>query len=117
MRGKITIARAQKVFNAWIRQRDQDKGCISCNAKITEAGHYLSAGHHSALRFNETNTNGQCYRCNRLLHSNAIYYRQGLINRYGEQKVLLLESSARHAVKKWSKIELQWIIENYKLCQ
>lgn len=115
MRGKITIARAQKVFNLFIRNRDQDKGCISCGDEVTQAGHYFNAGHYTALRFNEMNVHGQCTRCNCFLHGNLIAYRQGLINRYKEKNVLLLESAARHSVKKWSKTELQWIIENYKL--
>lgn len=112
---KLT-AKAQKIFNAWVRRRDKDKGCISCGTlPITEAGHYLSAGHFSALRFNEINVNGQCARCNRFLHSNAIFYRQGLIKRYGEEKVRQLENSiAIRSVKKFSRTELEFIIKTYK---
>lgn len=107
------IAKAQKEFNTFIRRRDQDKGCISCGARVTEAGHYLSAGHNTSMRFSEINTNGQCTRCNCFLHGNLIDYRQGLIKRYGEQKVLLLESQARQ-VKRWSRGELQIIYQTYK---
>lgn len=106
--------KAQTVFNAWIRRRDSDKGCISCGGQVDHAGHYLSAGHHGHLRFNEMNVNGQCLRCNNFLHGNLINYRQGLVNRYGKQKVQYLESCA-HGVKKWSKTELQAIIETYGL--
>lgn len=107
--------KAQAVFNKFIRLRDADKGCISCGAGVTEAGHYYSQGHHSALRLNEINTNGQCTRCNRFLHGNLINYRSGLIKRYGEQKVLLLDVSAKTTrVKKWSRTELIAIIEHYK---
>lgn len=107
------IQKAQKVFNAWIRERDKDKGCISCGAEVTEAGHYLSVGHHGAFRFNEINTNGQCTRCNCFLHGNLIAYRQGLVRRYGEDKVLLLESQSK-TLKKWSRFELEALIETYK---
>ncbi len=107
--------KAQTVFNAFIRKRDQNKGCISCGAPVSEAGHYLSAGHYSALRFNEMNTNGQCTRCNCFLSGNLIHYRQGLVKRYGEAKVLMLENSvAIRSVKKWSRFELEAIIEMYK---
>ena len=106
--------KAQDVFNRWVRRRDADKGCISCGAEIDHAGHYLSAGHHGHLRFNEMNVNGQCLRCNNFLHGNLINYRIGLVKRYGEQKVQYLESCA-HGVKKWSKTELQAIIETYGL--
>lgn len=107
------LAKTQIIFNRWIRQRDQDKGCISCGAEVTEAGHYYSQGHHSALRFNPVNTNGQCTRCNCFLHGNLIHYRQGLLKRYGQQKLDLLDSTARNRVKKWSRVELQAIIFEY----
>ena len=110
------IAKAQKVFNAWIRERDKGKACISCGmAKIDHAGHYFAAGQFTALRFNETNVNGQCIQCNYFKHSNAIGYRNGLIAKYGEASVLMLESSAKRAVKKWSRFELESIIEFYSL--
>lgn len=108
------LKKAQKVFNAWIRERDKNMGCISCGAPVTEAGHYFSQGHHSALRFNEMNTNGQCTRCNCFLHGNLLKYRNGMVKKYGEEKLLLLESQARKP-KKWSRFELEQIIEHYKL--
>ena len=105
--------KAQEVFNKWIRERDKDKGCVSCGGEVHHAGHYLSAGHHGHLRFNEMNVQGQCLRCNNFLHGNLINYRQGLVSRYGEQKVLYLESCA-HGTKRWSRTELIAIIETYK---
>ena len=108
------LKKAQDVFNAWIRNRDKDKGCISCGGSVDHAGHYFSQGHHSALRFNEMNVNGQCLRCNNFLHGNLINYRKGLVKRYGEQKVLILESHGSK-VKKWSRVELKAIIQMYKL--
>ena len=110
------LAKAQQIFNRWIRERDRDKGCISCGAQITEAGHYYSQGHHSALRFNETNVNGQCHRCNRFLHGNLIHYRHGLEKRYSRMEIDLLDAvGTRNPVKKWSRLELELIIEKYKL--
>ena len=109
------LKKTQDVFNRWIRSRDKDKGCISCGAVVTEAGHYHSAGHYSALRFSEINTNGQCTRCNCFLSGNLIHYRQGLVKRYGEEKVLMLENSARFVrIKKWSRFELETLISHYK---
>lgn len=109
------LEKAQKVFNAFIRKRDCETGCISCGNPVEHAGHYFSQGHHSALRFNETNTNGQCLRCNNFLHGNLINYRKGLIKKYGELKVNQLELSADlRKVKKWSRFELELIIETYK---
>lgn len=109
------LKKAQDTFNRFTRERDRDKDCISCGAQVTEAGHYFSAGHYSALRFNEMNVNGQCTRCNCFLHGNLIEYRKGLIKRYGEPKVLWLENSAALRVKKWTRFELQIIIDTYKI--
>lgn len=106
-------AKAQQIFNRWIRNRDAQKGCISCGGSVDHAGHYRSAGHFGNLRFNEMNVNGQCLRCNNFLSGNLINYRQGLVKRYGEEKVLMLESI--RGVKKWSKIELELIIKTYKI--
>ena len=108
------LAKAQKIFNAHIRERDKYKGCISCGAPVEHAGHYFSAGHYSALRFNEMNTNGQCLRCNNFLSGNLINYRKGLVKRYGEQKVLMLENSAEvRSCKKWDRTTLEAIIQEY----
>jgi len=109
---------AQIVFNKFIRIRDKDQPCISCGSKLEnkfDAGHYFSQGQHSALRFNELIVNLCCRKCNYFLSGNLINYRNGLIKKYGEQRVLLLESSARRSVKKWSRFELEAIIQQYKL--
>ena len=107
--------KAQDKFNAWIRNRDRDKGCISCGVSIDHAGHYFSAGHYSALAMDEMNVHAQCIRCNNFLHGNLIKYRMGLISRYGEDYVIELESKSVNAVKKWSRQELEEIILKYKI--
>lgn len=110
------LKKTQIVFNKWIRERDKEKGCISCGGEVSEAGHYYSQGHHSSLRFNEVNTNGQCTRCNCFLHGNLIHYRNGLMSRYEKQKLDLLDSVAtRNPVKRWTRFELDEIINKYKL--
>jgi hypothetical protein len=106
--------KAQETFNRFIRERDQNNGCISCGGQVEQAGHYFSQGHHSALRFNETNTNGQCVRCNCFLHGNLINYRKGLIQKYGIEIVEQLELNADlNKVKKYSRLELEWICVTY----
>lgn len=106
------LKKTQDTFNRFIRERDKDKGCISCGGSVDHAGHYLSAGHHGHLRFNEMNVHGQCLRCNNFLHGNLINYRQGLVKRIGEDKVLLLESQA-YNTKKWTRFELELLIKEY----
>jgi hypothetical protein len=108
------LSKAQTVFNAWVRDRDKDKGCISCGRDVDHAGHYFSAGHFSALRFDTMNVNGQCLRCNNFLHGNLINYRKGLVKRYGTDRVFLLETSVDlRKSHKWSRIELEAIIQEY----
>jgi hypothetical protein len=111
------LQKAQKVFNKWIRERDKDKGCISCGSTVEHAGHYFSQGHHSSLRYCEINVNGQCLRCNNFLHGNLIKYRQGLVKRYGDDRIKRMEqNSDLRKAWKWSSIELEMIIEKYKKC-
>jgi len=56
----------------------------------------------------------QCIRCNMYLSGNLIKYRQGLVKRYGEEFVLRLEEEAEQRTKKWSRDELEVVIETYK---
>lgn len=107
------LEKTQRIFNAYIRARDSH--CISCGGPVEQAGHYHSQGHHSALRFDPINTNGQCRRCNMFLHGNLIKYRQGLVEKYGEDIVKELEERANtDRLKKWSRDELEAIIAKYK---
>ena len=109
---------AQVVFNRWIRKRDQGKRCISCDKPLKvgniDAGHYYSAGAHSALRFNEDNCHSQCSRpCNKDKSGDLINYREGLIKRIGEDRLALLNHKAKEQ-KKWEIDELKELISHYK---
>lgn len=111
---KLLTKKAQAVFNSYIRRRDLNKGCISCTTGgVHNAGHFYHAHLYAALRFNEVNTNGQCIHCNLSKAGNPEGYRRGLIERYGQQKVDLLDSAARHR-KSYSEAELKLIIQTYK---
>jgi len=110
------LKKAQVVFNAYIRERDRELGCISCNGKVEQAGHYFSQGKHSALRFDELNVNGQCIRCNMYLSGNLINYRYGLVERFGDDKIKELEQvGIFNKSKKWSRAELEEIIDKFKI--
>ena len=116
---KLT-AKAQKIFNAYIRQRDSEDGyftCISCGQTKTtdlmDAGHYVPVKGSSALRFDEYNVNGECKSCNGFDQFHLIGYRRNLIDKVGERKVMELEQQHR-LIKKWTRTELNEIIERYK---
>jgi len=115
------MAKAQKVFNAWIRQRDSKDGyftCISCFRTLPvdqmNAGHYVPVKGGSALRFNEYNVNGECVRCNGFDEFHLIGYRKNLIKKIGIKKVEQLEKM-RNDIHKWDRSDLNYIIKNYGL--
>lgn len=107
--------KAQKIFNKWIRERDKDLPCISCQktADKYEAGHYIAQGSSGYLRYNEDNVHGQCKACNRWNHGNLIEYRINLIKKVGLKTVEWLEEH-RKDTKKWTREELEEIIEKYR---
>jgi len=109
------VLKTQKVFNTYIRLRDNDKGCVSCKSnKVEHASHYYSAGKYTALRFNESNVHGACLSCNYFKHGNLIPYRVTLEKRLGKKEMELLDGYANRATKKWSVLELQVIEKEYK---
>jgi len=115
---KLT-AKAQTIFNRYIRQRDSEDGyftCISCGQvkaiDLMDAGHYVPVKGSSALRFDEYNVNGECKRCNGFDQFHLIGYRRNLINKVGERKLMELEQQHR-LIKKWSRSELNEIINQY----
>lgn len=90
---------AIEVFNAFIRERDQNKWCVSCTTGFVEhAGHFYSAGRYQSLRFNEDNTHGQCERCNCFEQANLECYRKELERRIG--KIRLAELDLKAAIEK-----------------
>lgn len=117
---KLT-AKAQKVFNAYIRKRDSEDGyftCISCGQTLPiekmNAGHYIPQKGSSALRFDEDNVHGECEYDNAFNEFHLIPYRKNLIDKIGERRVLEMESQFR-LVKRWTRAELNEIIEKYSI--
>lgn len=107
----------QKIFNKFIRLRDADLPCISCgtiaNVKY-DAGHYLSVGSYPNLRVNEMNVNKQCSKfCNVEKRGNVVEYRDGLIRKYGLDKVNELEAKRQSTWKK-PIYEIKEMITYYK---
>jgi hypothetical protein len=106
---------AQQVFNKYIRQRDQNKPCVSCEKPLGskfDAGHYYSTKHKS-VTFDEDNVHGQCVTCNQHKHGNLLNYQIGIAKRIGGDKVLELHVKA-HETKKWTIPEIKEIIQKYK---
>lgn len=106
---------AQQAFNAYIRIRDNDLPCISCQRYHNgqyHAGHYRSVGSSPELRFEEHNCHKQCSACNNYLSGNIGNYRINLVKKIGEDKVDWLEGN--HDAKKYTCEELKEIERHYK---
>lgn len=112
------LKRATEVFNRYIRYRDAGHPCISCGRfKKIQAGHFYASGHHPSLRFNENNVHGQCIQCNYYKHGDGVNYRRNLIQKIGYSAVNELDmiaAAGKRFQKKWDRVELIEIIENYK---
>ena len=109
------LKEAQTVFNQYIRLRDKDLPCISCQRFHTgqyHAGHYLTTGAHPELRFDEINVHKQCSACNNYLSGNIVEYRINLINKIGIDAVTYLES--KHQPKHYTIEDIQTLKAIYR---
>ena len=101
---------AQIAFNAFIRQRDKGKPCISCGRSTgckMNAGHFRAVGSCPELRFNTWNVWLQCEKCNSYLSGNYGEYRKRLIDKIGLLKVEWLEG--KHELNCYRKDDLRRI--------
>lgn len=107
---------AQKYCNDFIRLRDKDEQCISCDKQLKgkfDAGHYFESSRYISVRFDEFNIHGQCVNCNKHRHGNLLEYQIGIEKRIGGIELFELHRKA-HIKKTWSKEELKEIIDIYK---
>lgn len=114
--------KAQKAFNAYVRERDRGLPCISCGSQpndnnlITgsrwDAGHYRSTGSSPELRFEPLNCHAQCVKCNRNLSGNVVEYRINLIHRIGADNLERLEGP--HEPKRYRIEDLKQIESHFK---
>ena len=112
------IAAAQIQFNAFIRERDKDKGCFVCGrpfrdapGQVQHAGHVRSRGAAGHLRFNEDNCHGECEGCNGPRGAKPHEIKAGAIARIGQERYDALESDNKP--HKWQHDELRAIKAEY----
>lgn len=82
----------QAVFNSWVRARDADLGCVSCDRPASwngqwHASHFRSVGSSPEHRFNPDNVHKSCSICNNHLSGNILGYRPELERRIGIEAV------------------------------
>lgn len=121
------VKKAQKAFNAYIRERDKNEPCISCGVMNPPAlhggqwdcGHFLTVGAHPELRFDERNAYKQCKKCNggsgrftRKNHTVSRQYEENLRAKVGDELVDWLQGP--HGAKHYTREELLEIEKLYK---
>jgi len=109
------IKTCQTAFNRYIRLRDRDEPCISCQRYHQgqyHAGHFKSIGSAGELRFIEANCHKQCSVCNNHKSGNVGEYKINLIKKIGADAVEWLEGP--HKAKKYTIEELKELTALYR---
>ncbi len=107
------IAIAQAACNAFIRERDKDKGCFVClrpfdqniPGRALHAGHIRSRGAAGHLRLTEDNILGECEGCNGPRGAKPHQIKAGAIARIGAERFAELEND--NTPHKWTREELE----------
>jgi hypothetical protein len=113
---KEWLDEAQRWVNKFVRLRDADQPCISCQRFHTgqyHAGHYRTVGACPELRFEESQIHKQCSACNNYLSGNIVEYRKHLLEKVGAEKLAWIEGP--HPQKHYSIPELKQLIAHYKM--
>jgi len=123
VKSKLMVS-TQAAFNAFIRARDEKKGCVSCGTMKAvsggytgaggwDAGHYRSRGATPELRLNEDNCFRQCVKCNRDMSGNVVNMRIEILKRIGQERLDFIEGP--HNPNKYTPDDLKDIRQIYKI--
>jgi len=93
----------QALVNKYVRLRDANDGCISCDKPSTWHGqwhgsHFYPRGRAAAVRFNLWNIHKSCSVCNAHLSGNLTNYKPRLIEKIGQERFDKLEAMHRDVV-------------------
>lgn len=110
------LSELQALVNKYVRLRDAQDGCISCDKPASwqgqwHASHYYSRGHSSALRFNLWNLHKSCSVCNSHLSGNIGEYTPRLIEKIGQERFDYLEAHKSDVVS----YDVEWIKRAIKI--
>jgi len=107
--------KVQRKVNSYVRERDKDLPCISCQKMFDkkEAGHFIAQGSSGKLRYLLQNIHGQCTGCNHYKRGNLLEYRINLVKKIGIDEVEWLEEH-RHDTHKYTRDELERIMEHVR---
>ena len=116
----MKTSNADAWFSKFIRLRDADENglchCITCghiaDPKAMDCGHWQKRQYMST-RFSEVNCASQCGKCNRFEQGNDVKFRAALVQKYGEDRIQILETLHK-TTRKISNFELEQIAKYYK---
>lgn len=104
-------------FNRFIRQRDENCECISCDTWLKpgtfDAGHHWSKGGYPSVRFEEDNVFGQCHKCNRYWGGRPLEAKPKIIERIGIERYNRIDE-LKNQSRKYTAYEIQMLIDEYK---
>ena len=93
-------SKMQDAVNEFVRVRDFEEGCISCDkdrywSGQWHAGHLIPRGRSSFLRYHLWNLNKQCSQCNHKNGGMVADHERGIALRYGPERLEYLKSAPR----------------------
>ena len=105
------LAELQALVNQYVRLRDKNEGCISCDKPASwhgqwQGSHFFPRGRCASVRFNLLNIWKSCSVCNVHLSGNLVEYKPRLIEKIGQQKfdeLLLLSTQTKSYDIEWIK--------------
>ena len=107
---KKLIAKLDKVFSLWIRNRDQK--CVLCGSTERLQNGHLFSRQNYATRWDELNCHGQCASCNYTHEFRPYPFYNWFENKYGKEA--MDELFKKHlSTKKWKDWELEDLIKKY----
>ena len=117
---KGLIHKADAVFSKYIKLLNTKDGTIQCftcgrylPSSFIDCGHYITRGYKNT-RWVEENAEPQCRSCNRFHEGVKDIFAINLMKKYGED-ILRELNDKKGEVKKWTREDIEQIIEIYSL--
>jgi len=108
----------QRIVNRYVRLRDSQDGCISCDKPSSWAGqwhcsHFYTVGSSSYVRFNLWNMNKSCSVCNNFESGAIERYAPRLIDKIGLERYEWLERNHSNIAS----YDIEWIKRAIKVAK